>query len=105
MYRGTTPTLIFRLINPNLDLDDVVECWVTIKGFQHNRTWVKDEVTFDNEHKTVTVPLTQEDTLGFSEGLVKAQIRFLLDNGGALATTIVETNINEILKNGVITNE
>ena len=105
MYRGTTPTLIFNLSkNSDLDFDDLTEIWITLKLKTYSKTWEMTECVLDNEEKTITITLTQEDTLKMpSTEHMKAQIRFLMNDGTALATNIVDVNINDILKEGVIT--
>lgn len=103
MYRGTTPTLIFNLSkNTVLDLTDVDEIWVTLKLAPYIKTFERDRCVIDTEHKTVSVTLTQEETLELPVSKVSAQIRMLLNNGKALATNIVSINVNAILKEGVI---
>ncbi|MBP5594273.1 MAG: hypothetical protein J6Y02_02735 [Pseudobutyrivibrio sp.] len=103
MYRGTTPTLIFRLNSPNLNLAAVSELWVTLKQAPYSKTWDRTQCSLDNEQKTVTVTLTQEETLEMPEtSNMKVQIRFLMNDGKALATNIATVDVNQILKDGVI---
>ena len=52
---------------------------------------------------TITVQLTQEDTLAFSgHSEVRIQIRLKTANGDALASNIISVPVGEILKDGVI---
>lgn len=104
MYRGTTPTLIFNLSsNPNLDLSEVAEVWVTLKYATYTKTWERAECSIDTEHKKISVTLTQEDTLEMPvTNKMQAQIRMLMNNGSALATNIVTLDVSAILKEGVI---
>jgi len=102
MYRGTTPTLIFKLQAPNLNLDDAEQIWVTLKLPPYEQTWDISRCTIDNENKKISITLTQEETLALPVLKVKAQIRILLVTGQALATKVVYTNVGEILKEGVI---
>ena len=65
MYRGTTPTLIYN-VNSNLDLNGMLQIWVTLKNLMYEKTFEKDNIIVDNENKTITVELSQEDTLLFN---------------------------------------
>lgn len=103
MYRGTTPTLIFNF-NEEADLSDVSTCWVTISNLL--RTKVKDysldDVEINNEDKTISLALTQEDTLYFGQGTIQIQVRLKNSDEMAYASNIVQTTMQEILKEGEI---
>lgn len=59
-------------------------------------------VTFSDDER-ISVTLTQEETLAFDAvGTVKIQIRVLLKDGSALASDIVKTTAEVILKDGEI---
>jgi len=102
--RGSTPSLTFSL-ETEMDLMNISAMWLTIEGAHNKRTWVMSELSIDPEEKTVTVELTQEETLQFIPGEVEAQIRFLTDTGKAFDTDIVRMDVRRILQGGVITNE
>lgn len=108
VYRGTNPYIVLKIKTKNnfdLNFDDIEKLLVTFKAKMGSEevTKGKSEVTLDNENKKIYVPLTQEDTLKFQTGVVDIQVRFLLDNGSAIATTIVQNYpIKRILKEGVI---
>jgi hypothetical protein len=51
---------------------------------------------------TISVTLTQEDTLRFVTGDVYIQIRYVFANGSADASNIIRTTAERILKDGVI---
>lgn len=103
MYRGTTPTLIFDLsANKTLVFDNFDEVWVTLKKGVYEVTWDLAKCVLDSVAKTISITLTQEETLALPKPVVNAQIRILLNNGSALATNIAEIDVNEILKEGVI---
>lgn len=101
MYRGTTPTLIYN-VNSNLDLNGMLQIWVTLKNLMYEKTFGKDNIIIDNENKTITVELSQEDTLLFNGKEVNTQIRFLDSTGKAYASNIEKIELNNILKEGVI---
>lgn len=103
MYRGTTPTLSIK-VNSQLDITDMEQIWVTLKSQSSELTLDKDRVnvvTTEEETKLI-LQLTQEETLGFINGVAKIQVRFLSGSGMAYASNIKEVNINQILKEGVI---
>lgn len=105
IIRGTTPTIVFD-IDTELDLNEIAELWITFKTKVGTRlrekTFTLDDVSLDDEQKTITLPLTQEDTLHFSESTMQVQIRLRLNNDLAYASDIVDTEIGKILKDGVI---
>lgn len=103
MRRGTTPTFIFQLDTPDLDLSTLTQVWVTIDdGRNEAKTWDISSVTIDNDQKQISLFLTQAETLALSTGIAKAQIRMLTSEGVALATTYSTIEIHDILKKGVI---
>ena len=101
MYRGTTPTLIFKL-DTELDLTTLTQVWVTIQNGETQYTYDITRVTIDNEDKTLSISLTQEETLAYNRVISLAQIRLLTSDGKALATNVVDINIHNVLKGGVI---
>ena len=98
MVRGTTPENIFKL--PFI-LDDVKSLYVT---YSQGDTVVLDKAIDDViiDGNTITVRLTQEDTLKFSNAQVNIQIRFKTNQGKAMASNIISTYVNNVLKDGVI---
>lgn len=101
MYRGTTPTIIFH-VKSNLDLKTMKQIWVTFKSVISEKTYEINELVINSEEKTITVEMSQEDTLKFYNGVVKTQIRFLDEYNRAYASNIKELELNNILKEGVI---
>lgn len=102
LIRGTTPTIIIT-VQSEVDLAKVVAIWIYIS--QNNKVKVDKElsdVVFDFEHKTITVELSQEDTLGLKEGDALFQIRMLLDDDTALATLAGKVTIKPVYKEGII---
>ena len=101
MYRGTTPTLYLEL-ETELDLSNISEMWVTIKGSATEITKRYNEIVFDNETKVITVTFTQEETLKLYKGKSEIQVRIRTADGFAYATDIADVEIERILKDGVI---
>lgn len=100
MWRGTTPTHVFSFPE---EYADTVFSAVYVTYYQDGKTVLEktgNSLSFlDN---TVTLTLTQEETLLFSEGQVKIQIRARTAAGTAVASNIISTTANAILKDGVI---
>lgn len=98
MFRGTTPTNIF---NVDIDLTNAEVIYITYK--QQNKVVIektKDDITATTE--TLTVKLTQDETLKLTEREVEIQIRARFSDGTALASNIIKTTASKILKDGVI---
>lgn len=108
MYRGTTPTFTLQL-NSDLDLTSMEQIWVTFKNKSAEVTYEKDDVAVDAETSTITITMSQEDTLKFQtcgvlQGKVEVQVRLLDDGHIAYASNVKEVNLYRILKEGVISN-
>ena len=106
MIRGTTQKLLFDI---GIDVNEVSQLWLT---FSHsniqnsellNKT--KDDVILSGT--TVEVALSQEETLllnqyNLKDKVIYIQLRALLNDGQALASSIVEITVEHLLKGGVI---
>ena len=102
LIRGTTPTIIIT-VQTEIDLHQVSEVWIYIS--QQNKVKVDkqlEDTTFDYEERTMTVTLSQDDTLALKEGEALFQIRLLLMNGTALATLASKVDVKPIYKGGII---
>lgn len=99
MRRGTTPTHIFQT---SVDLTDAEVIFITYR--QGNKTIVertKDSLLVSDAELRLT--LTQAETLAFSvSGQVEIQIRARFPDGAAIASQVIRTAANVILKEGVI---
>ena len=96
-HRGTTPTNTF---NVNVDLR---EARIYISYYQRGRVVVEktgEDLTVIESQ--ITTELTQEETLRFKAGPVRIQIRYVMPDGTADASNIIETTAEEILKDGEI---
>ena len=99
MIRGTTPTHYFRLPFGE-EMIQSIEIYYK-QGFREVLTKTKQDCSFDG--KTVTLRLSQEDTLGFKEGeLVKIQVRILTPAGDSIASNIMKATVDELLSDEVI---
>ena len=102
MVKGTTPTFVFQLDSTTLDLTALSQIWVTVDDSREVKTWDINSVTVDNEHKTISLYLSQAETLALRTGLARVQIRMLTSDGASIATTCSTITINDVLKKGVI---
>lgn len=103
MRRGTTPTITLK-INTELDLNNVSECWVTLKDNlgAKQKTFTIDNIFIDPELKTIEIAMTQEETLMFNTGVVNIQVRIRLNDDQAYASDIKQIKMQSILKDGEI---
>lgn len=104
MRRGTTVTNTFAI---DIDLSDAAAVFITYKqaGYTIIEKTIDDiTITEDEEHnQTLSVDLSQVDTLAFAAAIpVQIQIRARLVDDSAVASNIINTNVGEILKDGVI---
>ena len=100
MNRGTTPTIT---IETDTDLREAQYVVVTIEDF------AKNEISVDSKSGNLTMTaslvmakLTQAQTLQLTKGRASIQIRALDVSGNAIASNIMSTQINDVLKDGEI---
>lgn len=101
--RGTTPTIVAELPE-TIDLTQAAEIQLTLK--QRPKELVKTlsagEVTVSGN--LVSASFSQTETLSFKADGAAVQIRILLNDGTALASTIESVLVLPVLKGGVISN-
>ena len=104
MYRGTTPTLIFNVNLASEILADLAEAYITIQGNNVDTLeFAMENIAIDSVNKTMSIKLTQEQTLAYSpKAMLNMQIRCKDSVGNAYACNIVSCSIEKILKDGVI---
>lgn len=114
MTRGTTPTQVLSF--SGVDFTELQTVYVTYaqKSKITDNTYQvvltksnSDEelpVVIDTENNVLNVYLSQADTLLFNENVKTAQIqvRAILKNGTAIASSIVDVAVRPILLEGVI---
>lgn len=102
LTQGTTPTITIN-VKSDVDLSQVAQVWVYIA--QQNKVKVDkkiEDVTIDALNKTITLRLEQQDTLDLKEGDALFQLRLLLEDTTALATTASKIQVIKVYKDGVI---
>ncbi len=99
MIRGTTPTHTFQIpFNTNLLKEIRI-------SYAQKDVVVVEKTTEDCklDGMNITVKLTQEETLRFSENVMAAlQLRVLLNDGNVLATPVMRLDVGELLQDEVI---
>ena len=98
MYRGTTPTNVFRT---DVDLENASVLFVSYK--QNGKVVLEKSLEDVSIKKTlVTVNLTQKETLLFQDGIVTIQIRAKFPDNTAISSNLIRTSAEEIVKDGEI---
>lgn len=99
MYRGTTPTNTF---NVDIDLTDAEVVYITYQQ-RHSTVIERSKSEIDITPTALTVQLTQEETLRLAANIsVVIQIRARFSDGTAVASNIIQTDVQTVLKSGVI---
>ena len=100
MWRGTTPTLTFTLPD-GVSLEDFSTVYLTFAQNGHNvLEKTKDEL--ESTDDGFQLLFSQADTLRFSPGPIKIQLRARMPDGTAVASNIISTTAQEVLKDGEI---
>lgn len=103
MIRGTTPTLTFTL---PFNVSEISTYYITIgqlNGLEIDSVIEKDQDDCESSGKVITCVLTQEDTLKLhADYPVMIQIRAKTNEGTALASRMIKTTADAIIKDGVI---
>lgn len=105
MRRGTTPTHTFKPKTKAGDLIDMRSAQVIYMTYKQDGKTVlektKDQMEITEEE--MVIHLTQEDTLAFSTlGDVEIECRARFADQSAIASCILKTTAQRILKDGVI---
>lgn len=99
MIQGTTPTHTFKF---PIDTGTIRKLRITY--YQSGRTVLeKTEDDVEMSGDTVTITLTQRETLSFTDRQnVKLQVKVLTASGAVLASAIKEIGVHEILNKEVL---
>lgn len=100
MRRGTTPTLKIKV--KGIDIKQFSSIYVTFRQGDIEITKTNEDIEIEPEN-TLSIWLSQEDTLAFSRGHVDVQIRAVTENKVVVASGIKMLFMEQILKEGVIT--
>jgi len=87
--RGTTPTITTHVKNLVIPMDQVKQVWVVFAQDPFKKLKISKEiedVVLDNEKQTISVLLSQEDTLALKKGEAFFQVKVHMLDGSTLAT-------------------
>ena len=98
MTRGTTP--VYEITVKDFDTLEGHQVEVSLKQKDALLVFKHDDVEI--EDNVIAVTLTQEETLRFTKGTAKLQVRGIDATGTAWASSIVSIYINPILRDGEI---
>ena len=101
MYRATTPTVTFNFPS-TVDMTQASDVKVTFKSKRYNLTKDSEDLVIDAH--SVSVLLTQEETIKFALGNFEAQVNWLYNEGNIVkraCSNIVVLTANENLLNEV----
>ena len=101
MRRGTTPIIKLKLTG--ITLETLKDVYVTFSQCGYELTKTGDEVETDIENGVIKVFLTEEDTLKFKPHSASVQIRATTQDGNAIASSIKQINIGDVLYEEAIT--
>lgn len=99
MRQGTTPTI--QITINDIDLNEMQNIYVVFE--QNGYILKKESSDLDIEGNTISVLLSQEETLNFKEGTCNIQLRMITKGGVAIASPIKTTKVYRVLNKEVIT--
>lgn len=99
MRQGTTPTI--QITINDIDLNEMQNIYVVFE--QNGYILKKESNDLDIEGNTISVSLSQEETLNFKEGTCNIQLRMITKGGVAIASPIKTTKVYRVLNKEVIT--
>lgn len=99
MRQGTTPTI--QITINDIDLNEMQNIYVVFE--QNGYILKKESSDLDIEGNTISVSLSQEETLNFKEGTCNIQLRMITRGGVAIASPIKTTKVYRVLNKEVIT--
>ena len=97
MYQATTPTIVLTLPQTV----DLTQAHTVIFSMRQGSTNMQKTIT-DAEAHSVSVYLTQADTLGLSNGVARIQLNWTYADGSRACTNIVGINVTPNLLRRVI---
>lgn len=103
IFRGTTPTIILKIKNENFDMATIDVCHVTIQNDNGKNKKVFENPNIDIDEKTISVPLSQNDTLDYQYGNINIQAKIKLkDTGTVITHKILTTTMDKILEEAIL---
>ena len=103
MYRASTPTFTFTL---PFDIDTIADCVITFDQDDENiLEKTMDDIIIDETAKTLSVQLTQTETLLFETGKANVQVNILTAEDKRIASTIQKFKVYENLHEDIMGEE
>ena len=102
IYRGTTPVITLKVNTPDFDMNNINVCHVTICDDNGKNKKTFTDPTIDVDAKTISVELTQEDTLSYAYGNINIQAKIKLESGSIVASRIVVMTMKKILEENTL---
>lgn len=99
MVQATTPTFVLTLPD-TVDLTEPIHFYFTLR--QGNVRIEKADSDLVIDGQTISVYLSQAETLTLTTGIVKLQLNWTYTNGSRAASEIVSVNVTENLLKEVI---
>ena len=101
IQRYSTPS-----IRITVDPTVVADIWVTLSEGDRDELFTYTREDMEQDDKGFTLKLKQEDTAQLQRGsnaIVLIQARVLFTDGTEMGSDIYQTNVGEVLKEGIIT--
>lgn len=98
MRRGTTPKI--NIYVKGLLISDIESWYVTLAQGDYVLTFENDRIEIDDDK--ITIPISEEETLAFRDGVVAVQIRAVTKSGQRIASEIKTDTIDGLLWDEVI---
>ena len=102
IYRGSTPTIILRFDDEDLDFNDITACRIVMANDDNRNKKKFDNPTIDTEHETVSLELSQQDTLSFDYGNLNLQAKIKLNNERVILSDIAVLLVKKTLDEDII---
>lgn len=99
MVQATTPTFVLTLPD-TVDLTEPIHFYFTLR--QGNVRIEKTDSDLVIDGQTISVYLSQAETLTLTPGIVKLQLNWTYTNGSRAASEIVSVNVTENLLKEVV---
>lgn len=102
MIRGTTPTIVLKIKNPDFDMTTLSFAHITIENAGGKNKKVFTNTVIDAEEKTVSLDLSQEDTLAYEVGPINVQMKGKTTSDKVVSHKPITTTLSRILEEGII---
>ena len=102
MIRGTTPTIVLKIKNPDFDMSAIDFVHISIADFSEKILKIIENPIIDIEEKTISYHLTQEDTLAFGIGTLSVQAKGKLLDGNIISHDPISLVLEKIQEETIL---